>query len=211
MGQSLGIPIAHDSRQTTVHRQEQIMFDIDIDVGDRDKLLKLVAHTPASIHRDGLTHKHNTGIYVNPIPANPITGYSNIDYQMAEQLGYVKLDILNVHVYNHIKDPAHLNHLLETEPVWDLLRDQDFVSRLIHVNGHYDLLQQHFPDTMDKLAMVLALIRPSKRYLVGKSWREIADEIWIKPADGYYFKKAHAYGYAQLVMIHMNLLSEFTD
>lgn len=187
------------------------MFDIDIDVGDRDRLLKLIDHTPASIDRGGQVLKHNTGIYVNPIPANPITGLSNIDYEKAEELGYIKLDILNVHVYNQIKNPQHLNQLLAVEPVWDLLKDRDFVGRLMHVNGHYDLLQQHFPDTMDKLAMVLALIRPSKRYLVGKTWREIADEIWLKPSDGYYFKKAHAYGYAQLVMIHMNLLSEFPD
>jgi hypothetical protein len=60
---------------------------------------------------------------------------------------------------------------------------------------------------MDKLAMVLALIRPSKRYLMGRTWREINAEIWTKPAEGYYFKKAHAYGYAQLVMVHMNLLT----
>lgn len=187
------------------------MFDIDIDVGDRDRLLKLINHTPASINRDNHVTKHNTGIYVNPIPANPITKLCNIPYEQAEDLGYIKLDILNVHVYNQISNPEHLDRLVATEPVWDLLRDKDFVSNLIHVNGHYDLLQQHFPDTMDKLAMVLALIRPSKRYLIGKTWRQINEEIWIKPAEGYYFKKAHAYGYAQLVMVHMNLLSEFAD
>jgi hypothetical protein len=187
------------------------MFDIDIDVGDRDRLLKLIDHTPASINRDGHVSKHNTGIYVNPIPANPMTGLSNIDYETAEDLGYIKLDILNVHVYNQITDNDHLDRLLATTPDWSRLHDRDFVQKLMHVNGHYDLLQQHFPDTMDKLAMVLALIRPSKRYLIGRTWRQINAEIWIKPTEGYYFKKAHAYGYAQLVMIHMNLLSHLTD
>jgi hypothetical protein len=182
-------------------------FDIDIDVGNRDALLKVIQHTPASINRDGNTVKHNTGIYVNPVPVNPITGLCNMDYQTAEQLGYIKLDILNVHVYNQIRDNDHLDQLLATEPDWTRLRDPEFVNKLIHVNGHYDLLQQHFPDTMDKLAMVLALIRPSKRYLIGRTWREIAADIWIKPAEGYYFKKAHAYGYAQLVMVHMNLIT----
>lgn len=186
-------------------------FDIDIDVGNRDQLLKLIKHTPASMDRDGHVTKHNTGIYVNPVPSDPITGLCNIPYEQAEDLGYIKLDILNVHVYNQIRDPAHLDQLVATEPVWDLLRDRDFVSKLIHVNGHYDLLQQHFPDTMDKLAMVLALIRPSKRYLIGRTWRQINQEIWDKPAEGYYFKKAHATSYAQLVMVHINLLSEFTD
>jgi hypothetical protein len=183
------------------------MFDIDIDTGDRDQLLKLIAHTPASILRDGEKTKHNTGIYVNPVPADPVTRLCNMDYQTAEQLGYIKLDILNVHVYNQIRDNQHLDQLLATAPDWSRLRDPEFVHKLIHVNNHYHLLQQHFPDTMDKLAMVLALIRPAKRYLIGQTWRQIADDIWTKPADGYYFKKAHAYGYAQLVMVHMNLLT----
>jgi len=186
-------------------------FDIDIDVGDRERLLKLISHTPASMHRDGVVSKHNTGIYVNPIPADPLTGLSNMDYQIAEQLGYIKLDILNVHVYNQIRNVAHLDQLLACDPDWARLRDPEFVSKLIHLNAHYDLLQQHYPDTMDKLAMVLALIRPSKRYLVGRTWRQINEEIWLKPAEGYYFKKAHAYGYAQLVMVHMNLLTEGED
>lgn len=188
-----------------------MMFDIDIDVGNRENLLKLIKHTPASIHRDGIIAKHNTGIYANPIPADPLTGLSNIDYQTAEDLGYVKIDLLNVHVYNQITSPDHLDRLATTEPVWDLLRDRDFVSKLIHVNAHYDLLQQHFPDTMDKLAMVLALIRPSKRYLIGRTWRQINEEIWQKPTEGYYFKRSHATSYALLVMVHMNLMSEFAD
>jgi len=184
------------------------MFDIDIDVGDRDRLLKLIDHTPASIDRDGHVLKHNTGIYVNLIPADPITGLCNIDYQTAEELGYVKIDILNVHVYNQIRDNNHLDQLLACEPDWQQLHDLSFVQKLMHVNNHYDLLQQHFPDSMDKLAMVLALIRPSKRYLIGRSWREIDAEIWTKPADGSYaYKRSHATSYALLVMIHMNLLT----
>lgn len=186
-------------------------MDIDIDTGDRDKLLKLLRHIPASQITEDKVVKHNTGIYVNPIPENPITRLSNIDYNHAEQLGYIKLDILNVHVYNLIRDNQHLDQLLVTEPDWQQLHDPAVVSKLIHVNSHYDLLQQHFPDTLDKLAMVLALIRPSKRYLIGRSWRQIALEIWQKPAEGYYFKKAHAYGYAQLVMVHMNLLAHLTN
>jgi hypothetical protein len=183
-------------------------FDIDIDVGNRDRLLGLIAHTPASMDRDGTITKHNTGIYVNPIPADPLTGFCNIDYQQAEQLGYIKLDILNVHVYNQIRDNTHLDQLLALDPDWSRLRDPEFVHKLIHLNAHYDLLQKHFPDTMDKLAMVLALIRPSKRYLVGKTWREIAAEIWTKPADGSYaYKRSHATSYALLVMLHMNLIT----
>jgi len=183
-------------------------MDIDIDFGSREDILKLIKHIPASIRRDGTVIKHNTGVYVNPIPKNPLTGLSNIDYNEAEELGYMKLDLLNVHVYNSVRNNEHHDELCNREPQWDQLHNKEFVDKLMHLNGHYELVQKHFPDTMDKLAMVLAMIRPSKRYLVGKRWKEIAEEIWLKPDDGYYFKKAHAYSYAQLVMVHMNLLNQ---
>lgn len=186
-------------------------MDIDIDLGNREELLKLIKHVPAAIHRENEIVKHNTGVYANPIPADPFTTLSNIDFHAAEDIGYIKLDLLNVHVYNQVKSEAHLNELIAREPMWEMLRHKEFVDQLIHLNNHYDIVQKHFPDTLDKLAMVLAIIRPSKRYLIGKTWREINAEIWNKPAEGYYFKKAHAYGYAQLVWVHMNLLTELAD
>jgi hypothetical protein len=183
-------------------------MDIDIDFGNREDILKLIKHIPASIHRDNTIVKHNTGVYINPIPANPITGLSNIDYSKAQELGYMKLDLLNVHVYNSVRSNEHLDELCNREPKWELLKKRDFVAKLIHLSNHFDVVQQHLPTTLDQLAMVLAIIRPSKRHLIGKRWREIADEIWVKSDEGYYFKRAHAVSYAQLVMVHMNLLCE---
>lgn len=187
-------------------------FDIDIDFGDRDAVLKLIQHTPASMLRDGELVKHNTGVYVNPIPTDPFTGLSSLDYETAEQLGYIKLDLLNVHVYNQIRDEAHLNELISKDPLWEMLRHREFVEQLIHLNNHFGTVQQHFPDTLDKLAMILAIIRPAKRHLIGKTWREISESVWTRPDDGsYFFKRAHAYGYAQLVWVHMNLLTQLPD
>ena len=187
-------------------------FDIDIDFGDRDAVLKLIQHTPASMLRDSKPVKHNTGIYVNSIPTDPFTGLSSLDYETAEQLGYIKLDLLNVHVYNQIRDEAHLDELIRREPFWEMLGHREFVEQLIHLNNHFGIVHQHFPDTLDKLAMILAIIRPAKRHLIGKTWREISESVWTRPDDdSYFFKRAHAYGYAQLVWVHMNLLTELTD
>ena len=58
------------------------------------------------------------------------------------------------------------------------------------------------------MAMFLALIRPGKRQLVGKTWREIGDSIWDSTEEGYSFKKSHAVAYAHLVAVHMNLICE---
>jgi hypothetical protein len=55
--------------------------------------------------------------------------------------------------------------------------------------------------------MFLAIIRPAKRHLVGKTWKEVAETVWDKPEDDtYYFKKAHAIAYSNLVVVNMNLL-----
>jgi hypothetical protein len=63
-------------------------------------------------------------------------------------------------------------------------------------------------NSIPRLAMFLALIRPAKRHLIGQSWADISKSIWDKNTDGYSFKKSHAVAYAHLVVVHMNLLEE---
>lgn len=184
-------------------------MDIDIDIGNRDNLLKIIKHVPASINRNGNWVKHNTGVYVTSIPKDPITGMSTVDYETAEKLGYVKLDILNQSVYEQVKDPAHLDKLLSTDPMWEMLQYKEFVEKIVHINNHYDTIQR-MPEPINsitRMAMLLAIIRPAKRQLIGKTWKEVGLDVWIKPVDdAYYFKKSHAVSYAHLVAIHMNLL-----
>jgi len=65
------------------------------------------------------------------------------------------------------------------------------------------------PKTIPQLAAVLAMIRPAKRYLIGKDWTTVMNEVWIKPeGDEYYFKKSHATAYAAAVIVQMNLICE---
>jgi hypothetical protein len=184
-------------------------MDIDIDIGNRDNLLKIIKHVPAAINRNGNWVKHNTGVYVTDVPADPITGIATVDYDQAEQLGYVKLDILNQSVYELVKDPGHLEKLLAIEPMWEMLGYREFVEQVVHINNHYDTLQQ-MPEpvnSLPRMAMFLAIIRPAKRYLIGKTWKEVGLDVWTKPVDdSYYFKKSHACSYAHLVSVHMNLL-----
>lgn len=185
--------------------------DIDIDVADREKALSLLKRIDASIIRDGKITKHNTGVYFTQIPTDPVTGRASLDYEEAEERGYVKLDILNVGLYQQIRSEEHLKELMNQEPIWDLLRASDFCSQLIHIGSHYStLIQMPEPvDSIPRLAMFLAVIRPAKRHLIGKTWREVAETVWEKPTDNsYYFKKAHAVGYAHLVAVNMNLICE---
>lgn len=184
-------------------------MDIDIDTGNRDNILRLIKHTPAAILRNGQWVKHNTGVYVTDIPTDPITKISSIDHEQAEALGYVKLDILNQSVYEQVKDPDHLDKLLAIEPMWEMLNYREFVEQVVHINNHYDTLKQ-MPEpvnTLPRMAMFLAVIRPAKRHLIGKTWKDVDLDVWTKPSDNsYYFKKSHAVSYAHLVAVHMNLL-----
>ena len=187
--------------------------DIDIDFADRELVLKHIAHIPAAINRNNEWIKHNTGVYVNPIPQDPFTNIANIDYQTAEEMGYIKLDLLNVHVYGMVKDEAHLNQLIATEPLWEMLDHREFVEQVIHIGNHYDLLKK-MPEPVNsiaRMAMFIALIRPGKRHLVGKSWKEVGESIWDKTEDVYSFKKSHSVAYAHLVVLHMNLLTQLSN
>ena len=183
--------------------------DIDIDLADRNQLLAVIRHTPAAILKDQDWSKHNSGVYVTNIPANPLTGWATLDYKEAEQRGYQKIDFLNVHLYQKIRDEAHLLELMATEPAWDKLNDRVFCEQLMHLNSSYDLIQR-LPEpitSIGQLAIFLAVIRPSKRHLASKTWQEIAKTVWDRDQDGYVFRQSHAVAYAHLVAVHMVLLS----
>ena len=187
----------------------KIDFDVDIDMANRDDFLKLVNHTPAGIEKDGKFTKHNTGVYFQNIPKFPLEGYSTIDHKQAEEEGWFKVDYLNNSVYANIKDEAHLNKLLNTEPLWELLLHNEVVSQLYHVNNYLNVLQEYKPTSVEELAMILAIIRPGKKHLQGKSFEEIEKTVWVKPESGeYYFKKAHAIAFATAIVVQLNRICE---
>lgn len=184
--------------------------DIDIDFGNRDQATAVLDVIPAGIVRDAKLVKHNSGVYPTDIPVDPFSGIASIDYKEAEDLGYPKLDFLNVSLYTLVKDEAHLTRLMGTEPNWSLLTQRDFCEQLMHIGNHYDTMVK-MPEPVNsipRMAMFLAIIRPGKRHLVGKTWKEVATTIWDTTEDGYTFKKSHAVAYAHLVCVHMNLLCE---
>lgn len=183
--------------------------DIDIDLGDRDRLLGLIQHTPASMLNVKPTRKHNTGVYVTGVPTDDLNGRAGIDYVEAERRGYFKLDLLNIHVYNEVRDEAHLYELMR-DPDWSLLLEQAFFQQVIHIGNHYrSMIAMPEPiNSIQRMAMFLAIIRPGKKHLIGKSWSEVAKTIWDRtPEDEYTFKKSHSIGYAHLAVVHMNLLA----
>ena len=126
-----------------------------------------------------------------------------------ENRKYFKLDCLNVSIYKDVKDNDHLIKLMTTKPMWELLEAKEFSDQVFHLNGHTEILKTLKPKNIEQLAAVLAIIRPSKRYLLHKDWNTIMQEVWTKPTDDkYFFKKSHATSYAFAVVVHMNLICE---
>ena len=184
--------------------------DIDIDMPDRSKLLELIQHVPARQTVDGKPRRHNSGIYVTEIPRDVINGCSAIDYEEAEQRGYFKIDLLNMSVYQLIRDPAHYETMLQQTPPWSRLwTDQPWASQLVHVGNYVDLLVVMQPDSIPRMAAFISIIRPGKAHLQRKSWNEVFASVWDgDESRGYTFKKSHAVSYAALVALHMNLLNQ---
>jgi hypothetical protein len=56
--------------------------------------------------------------------------------------------------------------------------------------------------------MLLAIIRPAKKHLIGLPWREVAKTVWDKNDEGYSFKKSHGVGYAHVIVMQLNLICE---
>lgn len=186
----------------------KVNTDVDIDVFDRDILLENLKHVSARIKREDGYVKHNTGVYFQRIPYDPLTNIATIDHKDANDIGYMKIDFLNNSVYKGVRDEDHLNTLVAATPQWDLLEHADIVAQLTHIGDYSDLVGRLLPTSIPQLAMILAIIRPAKAHLRSKSWAEIEKEVWIKPKEGYYFKKSHAHAFALSIIVQLNLMIE---
>jgi hypothetical protein len=184
--------------------------DIDIDLADRDQLLKLIQATPARQDNNGQTRRHNSGVYPTDIPWDPVNGCAAIDYETAERLGYFKIDLLNMTVYQLIKSPEHYEQMLAQTPPWSLLwTDTEWASQLVHIGNYTELLKSMRPDTIPRMAAFISVIRPGKAHLQNQSWKQVFESVWDGDSSrGFVFKKSHAISYAALVALHMNLLNQ---
>ena len=184
--------------------------DIDIDVPDRARVLALIQHVPA---RQSGDRRHNSGIYVTDIPRDPMLACAALDYQEAEQRGYFKIDLLNMTVYQQIRDQAHYDQLMSQEPDWSRLwTDTAWTAQLVHVGNYTSLLAQMRPDSIPRMAAFISVIRPGKAHLQGRDWEQVFESVWDgDDSRGYVFKRSHAVSYAVLVALHMNILSSQCD
>lgn len=190
--------------------------DVDIDFSDRDKALAGLDYVKGSRRQGNNMLLHNTGVYFQNIPVDPLTDLASIDAKAAENRGYFKIDFLNVSLYDGVRNEEHLIELMNREPRWELLEYEEFVEELWQIGNHAKLLNEKKPTSIVELSMILAIIRPAKSHLKKLSWVEIEKTVWNKPTlgeKGYkykdsMFKKSHAVAYSVGIVVQMNLIIE---
>jgi len=200
--------------------------DVDIDVPDRNAVLDLFpeALCASQLSTDkGKLVQHNTGVYFQKPPVDPLNGLVTYPYDMAEELGYYKIDFIPFHIYENINSEEELQDMIDTAESddfpWDIFSEKMFFEnsdaklKLTHLGSYFDLCQTYPPKSVMDIAILIALIRPRKKYLIGETWDTISEKIWLKlpeedKKDNYFFKKSHAVGYALAVLVHIQVLDK---
>lgn len=188
----------------------KVTTDVDLDCFGRDDILAGIECIFGRIDRpNGKVDKHPTGVYFQNIPRDPTTNVSTLDHRIANDYGYFKIDFLNVNMYEKVRDENHLIALMDKDPPWDFFTFTEITDQLFHLKGHSHLLQRFVPTSVEDLAMILAIIRPSKAYLQRESWDKVKSEVWTKNGDDkYQFKRCHALSYSLAIIVNLNLLIE---
>lgn len=183
-------------------------MDIDIDVADNKKARSVLRCTRASIVENDELKPHLVGLYFQKIPVDSITGLAAIPYETAEELDFLKVDILNLSFLEHFNSKHEIRKLLKRQPKWNLLVQDDVIPKLFHLSNHGDTLKRVKPTTIEELADVLALIRPNKKALISKyiSNRVATRKELYKKEVNSDLRKSHAIPYAQIIVLQLHLI-----
>ena len=165
----------------------------------------------ASVLRDGKLTPHPCGVYPQEMAVDPVTKLAAIPYDVAEDLGYLKVDLLHLQIYGHLKDRAELEELLKKEPDWKLLQVPSVQKKLFQLSKHGELLSDIKPNGLEEVADVLALIRPGKKALLGlyKKDRVMCRRaLYAQDESGYAFKRSHSLSYAYVIWLQLHLIEQ---
>ena len=112
-------------------------------------------------------------------------------------------------MYTLIRDQSHYDTMLAQDTDWTKLQDKAFCEQIVHIGNYHDLILAMKPDTIQRMAAFISIIRPGKAHLQRKSWADVFATVWDgDDSVGFVFKKSHAVSYACLVALHINLLCE---
>lgn len=185
-------------------------MDIDIDVKNNKHIKELLKSyiVSASMIEDDELKAHPVGIYLQNIPVDVISGLSAIPYTEAENMGYTKIDILNLNLLDVFESRKELDDTINMVPDWKLLQDENIVSKLFHISKHFDVVSKIKPCSIEDLADILAIIRPNKRHLLSAYLKDkySTRKTLYEKNDTSDLRKSHAISYAMNIVLQMNLI-----
>lgn len=192
------------------------MADIDVDCQSFTDIRGLFPEAiRASVVKAEQLTPHQAGIYFQAIPEDPITGLSAIPYQHAEEFGYFKFDLLSLTLLDQLKSKAQLRDLLKKEPDWSMLEDEKIVEKLFQIGKHFNIIKYIKPKSVQELADVIAIIRPTKKHLLAEYLidpEKVREELYKKEeGDKVSFRKAHSISYALTIIVQLHLLKESSN
>ena len=185
-------------------------MDVDLDLKPSFNVTEHFKVVLASkVSKDNTLEKHPVGAYFQRIPVDNMTGLSAIPFKEAEDLGYLKIDFLSLHLLEYFHNNNQIRVLANTEPNWDLLNDRNVVQHLFHLGKHFDLINRVKPRNIEEIADCLALRLPAKchlldSYIINKN--NVRKILYLKE-DKFSFKKSHAIAYATTVVLQMHLIN----
>ena len=188
------------------------MPDIDIDTQSTfDAQTVFKNSVGASMVKNQELVKHPVGSYFQTIPVDSITNLAAIPYKEAEELGYFKVDFLHLSFLDNFESKKEIRLLLKREPNWDLLLIPSVVLQLAHLSNHYEVIALIKPRSVQEVADILALIRPSKRYLIPKyveDREKTRVELYQSPKEknAKWFKRSHSIAYALNIVLQLHLI-----
>lgn len=163
----------------------------------------------STVEKDVL-RQHVVGGYFQKIPKDKVTGISAIPYKTAESLGYMKIDFLHLTLLDKFNSKREVRETIKIAPNWSLLEDREIVSKLFHISKHYDLVSTIRPKSVETLADVLMLIRPSKIHLQDKyinNPNSVKKALYKKEIDSD-LRRSHAIAYALNIVLQLNSIGK---
>ena len=186
--------------------------DIDIDFKPSFTPTSIMPQAvPASMVRDDKRlAKHPCGYYLQDIPVDKCTGWSAIPYEEAEVMGYFKIDFLHLSTLDYFESKDEIRALIKHEPDWTLLTVKENVQKLFQISKRFDVVSKIKPTSVQELADVIAIIRPSKHGLLDEY---LADRNKTRPKlyrqsgdDKSSFKRSHSIAYAMTIVLQLHLI-----
>lgn len=183
-------------------------MDIDIDVSDNEFARKILGGVRASTIENSEIKPHVVGMYFQDAPKDALSNLCAIPYDLAEDYGYKKIDILNLSFLQNFDNKEQIRKLLKRNPRWNLLVDDSVIPKLFHLSKHASTLKSIKPTSVEELADTLALIRPNKKDLIPKYIKDkvTTREQLYKKTDASDLRKSHAIPYALIIVLQLHLI-----